>query len=360
MKKILFYFVVANFLQACASVTTTTSISTNDKLSTLKRDSDIKVIGPQVVTKPMLANLDVNMERKKTIFNTTISLGVGKEAARKEAEQKAEFRFLEEHLCDFVMDPYLETDISYNEGDAFYRISVVLTGLSVTYKKFTELDSLPKIFTQINNLPSRTLPLMASISSNQKSVSEKYTDWGFIGGAGFGWFSGDQNSNVYAGGGSSTFDYQSKPSAYLGFYRMYPVSNSVSMRPELAFFSRNYSLNRTVDLPNDQFTQRYDYKSLGLDVPVLVDLKLNEQVGLHFGPSLNFLFDESISVSPRLPADILNEVDNFQTRLAINAGININFPRYFVGARFFKQSFSFGEYDDRLMSGLGVHIGFKL
>lgn len=357
MKKLLYFFALAHFIQSCAPVASTISVSTKDKLSTLKRDSDIKVTGPQVVTKPILANLDVNMERKKTIFNTTIALSAGKEAARKEAEQKAEFRFLEEHQCDFVMDPYLETDISYNEGDAFYRISVALTGLSVTYKKFTELDSLPKIFTQMNNLPSRTLPLIASISSNQKSVTEKYTDWGFIAGAGLGWFSGNQNANIFFEG-TSNFNYYNQASAYLGFYRMYPVNNSVSVRSELAFFSRNYSLERTVSVLANQFTQKYDYKSLGFDVPVLLDLKLNDQISLHFGPSVNLLFDETISVSPNAPRDILPELDGFQARFALNAGINVDFQRYFVGARFFKQYL--GENQDRLMSGLGVHLGFKL
>ncbi|MFM8513608.1 MAG: hypothetical protein ACKOBI_07705, partial [Bacteroidota bacterium] len=126
MKKILFFYGLMYLIQSCAPVATT-SISSKDRLSTLKRDSDIKVTGPQVVTKPMLANLDVDMERKKSTFSTTISLGVGKEAARKEAEQKAEFRFLEEHQCDFVMDPYFDTDISYTDGDGFYRISVAMT-----------------------------------------------------------------------------------------------------------------------------------------------------------------------------------------------------------------------------------------
>jgi hypothetical protein len=357
MKKILIYLILAHFLQSCAPVTTTVSISSKDRLSTLRRDSDIKVTGPQVVTKPILANLDVGMERKKTIFNITISLGVGKENARKEAEQKAEFRFLEEHQCDFVMDPYFDTDISYSEGDAFYRISVVLTGLSVTYKKFTELDSLPKIFTQLNNLPSRTLPLIASISSNQKSVTERYRDWGFIAGVGLGWFSGNQNLLVYPTG-TSNFTYYNKASAFLGFYRMYPINNTVSVKSELAFFSRNFSIERAVSGNTFQSTATYNYSSLGFDVPVLLDLKLNEQFSVHFGPSANLLFDESISVSPNIPSDILNEVDGIQARLALNAGFNVNFPRYYIGTRFFKQSL--GLEQDRLMSGLGVHIGFKL
>jgi len=355
MKKILFFYGLMYLIQSCAPVATT-SISSKDRLSTLKRDSDIKVTGPQVVTKPMLANLDVDMERKKSTFSTTISLGVGKEAARKEAEQKAEFRFLEEHQCDFVMDPYFDTDISYTDGDGFYRISVAMTGLSVSYKKFSELDSLPKIFTQLNYLPSRSLPLITSFSSNQKSVTEKYTEWGFIAGAGLGWFSGNESLNL-ASVGVTSFTYNNKASAYLGFYRMYPINNSVSVRSEIAFFSRNYSLERTVTGAGPQETFKFDYSSLGLDVPALLDLKLNEQFSLHIGPSLNLLFDESISVSPNLPTSILTEESDIQTRLALNAGINVNLNRYYVGARFFNQ-FLGGE--DRRMSGAGLHIGFRL
>jgi hypothetical protein len=355
MKKLLPFFVLMHFIQSCTPVATL-SISSKDRLSTLKRESDIKVSGPQVVTKPMLADLDVDMERKKTTFSTTIAFGVGKEEARKEAEQKAEFRFLEEHQCDFVMDPYFDTDISYSDGDGFYRIAVAMTGLSVTYKKFTALDSLPKIFTQINNLPTRTLPIIASFTSNQKSVTEKEINWGFIAGAGIGWFSGDENLNN-ASVGVTSYSYNYKPSAYLGFYRMYPINNAVSLRSELGFFSRNYSLERTVTGAGPQKTLRFDYSSLGLDFPVLLDLKVSDQVNLHFGPSLNLLFDESISVSPNEFSGILTEESDLQTRLALNAGLNVNLNKYFVGTRFFNQFFGG---NDRRMSGVGLHIGFRL
>jgi len=356
MKKLFLFLILAIALSSCSEVVTN-AITFKDKSSTLRRDADIRVNGPQVITKPMLANLDVNMERKKTVFNTTANVVEGKVNAKKEAEQKAEFRFLEEHQCDFVMDPYFETEINYNEGDIFYRISVTLSGLPVTYKKFTELDSLPKVFFQTDRLPSRTLPLVAAFSANQKNVSENEVNWGFIGSAGLNWFSGDESELKKSI--NQDFKYQSKLGASVGLYRIFPLANRVDLRTEISLFSRNYSLDR-IETPStgQQTVFSYAYNSVGFDIPVLLDLKLSDQVVLHLGPSVNLLVDESISMTPdNSTRDILIEEDGVLGRIAFNAGINFNLPRYYVGARYHNQ---FLGSTDRFLGGVGLYFGYRL
>lgn len=353
MKKFILFCLIIPIVQSCSPVSTI-SISSKDKFSTLRRDSDIKVNGPQVVTKPLLANLEIDMERKKTTLSTTISYSLSKEFARKEAEQKAEFLFIDEHQCDFVLDPYFDTEISHSQGDGFYRINVVITGLSVTYKKFSEIDSLPKIFTQLNNLPSRSLPLITSFTSQQKNFSENENEKGFVIGAGLGWFSGNE-SLIYTANSNTNFVYFNKATAYFAFYRVFPINNGLSCRSELGLFSRNYAIETMV--MNGGPKVKYDVNSLGIDFPILLDLRINNKFNLHLGPSINLLLDESINRTPNLNTNILSQYNNPQTRLALNAGFNLDLEKYYIGTRFFSQIL--GE-QDRLMSGLGFHIGFKI
>lgn len=349
---------IALLSQSCATISTTFKHT----FSTLRRPSDIVVSAPQVVTKPILANLDIDMEKKKTSFNTTIPISESREFARKEAEQKAEFRFLEEHQCDFVLDPYLETEISYVEGDEYYRVSVKVTGLPVSYKKFTELDSLPRIFVDMSKLPGRNIPLIASLSSKRTSSSD-HTEFGVMGGMNFSWFSGDETLNSYLGA-ANTFSMNSKIGGSLGFYGLFRSSSAIGLRTECQLFFRNYDLKRSYSLNNggNPLTRldQFEYRSTGVDLPVLLDISLSDQLSIHAGPSLSIIVDESIKKLPNdsFTQDILSESNSLKLNPAINIGMNYNLDRYYIGARYYSQ-LPVDSRKDRVLSGLGLHMGIR-
>jgi len=356
MKKFPYLLVfLALLTQSCATIIT--AFKTTH--STLKRPSDVVVAGPHVVTKPILANLDINMERKTSTFSTTVLIIEGRERARKEAEQKAEFRFLEEHQCDFVLDPYLETEISYKEGDEFFRINVKITGLPVVYKKFTELDSLPRIFTELGNLPDRKLPFMSSLSS-KKISSTDYSEFGVIGGLNLNWFNGDESLNVYPNV-LNTFSQESKIGGSLGIYGLYRPSSSIGLRSELQVFFRNYNLSRSYTINNvDSRRDEFEYRSSGIDFPVMIDVLFSDNFSVHAGPSLSMVFDESIKKLPNdaFTAGTLIESSELKFIPAINIGLNYDLDRFFVGARYYNQ-LPVNHSKDRILSGMGVHLGVK-
>jgi hypothetical protein len=299
------------------------------------------------------------MEKKKTSFNTTIPISESRESARKEAEQKAEFRFLEEHQCDFVLDPYLETEISYVEGDEYFRISVKVSGLPVSYKKFTELDSLPRIFVDMSKLPGRNIPLIASLSSKRTSSSD-HTEFGVMGGLNFSWFSGDETLNFYPGA-TNTFSMNSKIGGSLGFYGLFRSSSAIGLRTECQLFFRNYDLIRSYSLnPNLARRDEFEYRSTGVDLPIMLDISLSDQLSIHAGPSLSLIVDESIKKLPEdsFTQNVLSESTSLKLNPAINIGMNYNLDRYYIGARYYSQ-LPVDSRKDRVLSGLGLHMGIR-
>ena len=98
-----------------------------------------------LVMRPLLADLDVNIERKIVSYSGPLNLDMS------DLKNNAMQLFLETYKCDYVVDPIFTTT-STLENKKLSQIEIKLTGLSATYKKIYQVDSLPKSITQYANL----------------------------------------------------------------------------------------------------------------------------------------------------------------------------------------------------------------
>ena len=98
-----------------------------------------------LVMRPLLADLDVNIERKIVSYSGPLNLDMS------DLKNNAMQLFLETYKCDYVVDPIFTTT-STLENKKLSQIEIKLTGLSASYKKIYQVDSLPKSITQYANL----------------------------------------------------------------------------------------------------------------------------------------------------------------------------------------------------------------
>ena len=98
-----------------------------------------------LVMRPLLADLDVNIERKVVTYVGPINLDMS------DLKNNAMQLFLETYKCDYVVDPIFTTT-STLENKKLSQIEIKLTGLSASYKKIYQVDSLPKSVSQYANL----------------------------------------------------------------------------------------------------------------------------------------------------------------------------------------------------------------
>ncbi|MCE2741961.1 MAG: hypothetical protein LW701_00060 [Fluviicola sp.] len=98
-----------------------------------------------VVMRPLMADLDVNIERKSVTYSAPINLEMT------DLKNNAMQLFLETYKCDYVVDPIFTTTTT-EENKRLSQIEIKLTGLTATYKKIYQVDSLPKSISQYANL----------------------------------------------------------------------------------------------------------------------------------------------------------------------------------------------------------------
>jgi hypothetical protein len=98
-----------------------------------------------LVMRPLLVDLDVNIERKVVTYIGLINLD------KSDLKNNAMQLFLETYKCDYVVDPIFTTTTTF-ENKKLNQIEIKLTGLSATFKKIYQVDSLPKSVTQYANL----------------------------------------------------------------------------------------------------------------------------------------------------------------------------------------------------------------
>lgn len=176
-----------------------------------------------VLMRPVLADVTISEKREVFVYTTTsedmstaLYLGGSKkngddifvssrEIMRKEAEHRAQFAFLEEYKCDFLIDPIYLFSLENSSEDNTVKIKVQVSAYTAKYKSFTQPDSLPKSVIQANSLVNRELPLLTNTNSY---IDRTFRAWAFTLGPDGAMTFGDWADNTpYGYGGSAMLSY---------------------------------------------------------------------------------------------------------------------------------------------------------
>ncbi len=218
MLKLILITIAATMLGSC--VTNSSTRSTQRKMT---RQATANATNLGVLMRPVLADVTIGEKREVLVYTTTsedmstaLYLGGGKkrgedifvssrELMKKEAENRAQFAFLEEYKCDFLIDPIYLFSLENSSEDNTVKIKVQVAAFTAKYKSFTQPDSLPKSVIQANALLDRELPMVTNTNSY---IDRTFRSWGFTLGADGVLPFGDWAENTpYGYGGSAMLTY---------------------------------------------------------------------------------------------------------------------------------------------------------
>lgn len=218
MRKITLFTLAAAMLASCATNTSTRSTQRKMTRQATGNSSNLDVL-----MRPVLADVTIGEKREVFVYTTTsedmstaLYLGGSKkngddifvssrEVMKKEAENRAQFAFLEEYKCDFLIDPIYMFSLENSSEDNTVKIKVQVAAYTAKYKSFTQPDSLPKSVIQANALVDRELPMLTNTNSY---VDRTFHAWAFTVGADGAMPFGTWAENTpYAYGGSAMLTY---------------------------------------------------------------------------------------------------------------------------------------------------------
>ncbi len=218
MRKLILFSLAAAMLGSCATNTSTRSTQRKMTRPATGTSSNLDVL-----MRPVLADVTISEKREVFVYTTSsedmstaLYLGGGKkkgeelfvssrEVMKKEAENRAQFAFLEEYKCDFLIDPIYLFQLENSSEDNTVKIKVQVAAYTAKYKSFTQPDSLPKSVIQANSLVDRELPLVTNTNSY---IDRTFRAWAFTIGAEGAKTFGDWATNTpYGYGGSVMLSY---------------------------------------------------------------------------------------------------------------------------------------------------------
>ena len=244
-----------------------------------------------LVNKPILADLTVSMTRQSIIFTTTnlelnnssmdiqsagtTNMVQGGELnyLKGEAKKRAQFQFMKDLACDYLVDPIYTVDVQSQSNSQVVNFQVELSAFPAKYSKFSQPDSLPKSVMQISSIDNRGLPLYISSKKVEKTASAKE-----LGGIlGFG-LSKELNP-------SSTDE--SLMSWNFGLYKSFRVSKPIGFRGELRIVGfggkgvERYTNYNNWPYTTDYYDVKRKYTSFVVPLMLSVNLKkINLLVGV--------------------------------------------------------------------------------
>ncbi|MBW8241434.1 PorT family protein [Muricauda oceani] len=127
----------------------------------------------------------------------------------------------------------------------------------------------------------------------------------------------------------------SRTSFYLGLLAEAPLSDHVSLQPEVFYSAQGFDITDEPDTPDAQF--QVDY----IQVPVLLKFYIADGLNIHGGPQFGFKVNEELDFDPGedsgdFDSDSINSFD-FQG----TAGVEYKFPSgFFIQGRY---SYGFSE-----------------
>jgi hypothetical protein len=236
-----------------------------------------------LVNKPILADLTVSMTRQSIIFTTTnlelnnssmdiqsagtTNMVQGGELnyLKGEAKKRAQFQFMKDLACDYLVDPIYTVDVQSQSNSQVVNFQVELSAFPAKYSKFSQPDSLPKSVMQISSIDNRGLPLYISSKKVEKTASAK--EFGGI--LGFG-LSKELNP-------SSTDE--SLMSWNFGLYKSFGASKPVGFRGELKVIgfggkgSESYTDYSNWPYTTNNYEVKTNYTSIAIPLMLSVNLK---------------------------------------------------------------------------------------
>jgi hypothetical protein len=284
----------------CAALISSCSVSTKikTKQNRMNRQAEANAMTTRVVSKPILADIKVGESRVQTTLKTSNQeilgvneipkelLGAQAEYIKNEATNRAQFKFMAEQNCDYLVDPIYQYETETVEGSSLISITIEISAYPAYFTKFSQPDSLPKsIFQMYTFNGGRELPLITNAISKQKEKLKR--EFGFISNCGI--------SNIPLSSSGASLDYnKSGLAAYLGFYSIVPIAGKVGFRSEFSLGTRGYKTDAIEYFneiyPNYNYTGSgfFKYRYTELAIPTLININFTDNVRLYGGLTFNY------------------------------------------------------------------------
>lgn len=347
MKKELLFVVITSLMFGACTVTS--KLKTTER--NLNRQAEANANTPPVINKPILADLDISMTRATVEYKTTnVDMGVstietkgkktsaittGLSSLKNEAKNRAQFFFMSEHNCDFLIDPIYTVQVESVSESNVVNFTVTISAFPARYKKFSQPDSLPKSIYQASQVGSRSLPLY--ISSQTKESTKKVREYGVVGGFGF--------SNVLFPGNTDN----KKLAFNAGLYSA--PATGFGLRFEFRFSNMGYLTTETNYDPTtgNNISQEAKYRFTSLMFPILLNANIKK-------------FNLIGGISPTFHISGAKTIGSTKTTVNYNDGVDLAFA---IGIAY--------KINDDLMIGLrhdrfggltfqntGLNIGYRI
>ena len=379
MKKLIILSLVVGTISSC----TVTSSSYKTSQRRLNRQPEANAASTQLVNKPILADLEVGSKRETStlkttnleINSTTITDGSNKksnsgmfvsagEGMKNEAKYRAQFKFMDDLKCDYIVDPIYKIETEATSGSSVVNISVEVSGYPAFYKKFSQPDSLPKSVFQMGGLNSREIPLLTSGSSMTKSAAVS---------------SPKEKGLLILLGSTKTPDISDSKlglAGKFGLYKNFPIKGGFSFRTEylLAYSSQRYSTIGYQQIFDPIFGSFYSGETkidwtnsqITFEIPLLLNLDIKSKLRLNFGYSLNYAFTNNAKLKETgTLVNIFGQTINYSEETTID-GDGGFYSGVVIGAQYLaSEKFSIGIRrqgggGDFPLSATFLTMGFKL
>lgn len=123
---------IAGFLLALSSSCRTQSRVIGERN---QKSPEINVNTPDVLIKPMVADLDISQEKKTSTYTADLNLNAS------EIKENAQAKFMDEHSCDIIINPVYKK-ITSMENSNVSKIEYEVSGFPATIKKIEQNETL--------------------------------------------------------------------------------------------------------------------------------------------------------------------------------------------------------------------------
>lgn len=293
MKKLILLMVAGSFLSSCA---VTSSMKTSQRK--LSRQAEANANSAKVVNKPILADLEVALKRETTIFKTTNKdiagtmllntggsssqkgniLATASEGMKNEAKNRAQFQFMGDHKCDYLVDPIYKIETESTSETNIVNITVEVSAFPASYKRFSQPDSLPKSVFQMDQVDGREIALSTYASDLNKTDKQK--NKGFIFGFGLSKWAESEFGKIEDS--KSAFAFTG------GYFLNVPLSSKLGLRSEYNTTIKNSKTESVSEGINYTVTSSFKSTNLALQLPLMLQLNPSSNFGLYIGPAINY------------------------------------------------------------------------
>lgn len=331
-----------------------------------------------VINKPILADLEVLQLRLTAVYKTTnedISSSMvissssesnskrkkflvsATESMKNEAVNRAQFYFMEQNKCDYLVDPIYKVETETESGSSIVNITVTVSAFPASFKKFVQPDSLPKSVFQLRELNTRELPLMTN--SIKSEVQKMKSESGVVGIPSLGAYTDDVNY-LYSDLSEDSTALKKGFNFCGGFYHVFPLGSKLGLRLEgLVGYRRfkseyNYTFGST--------TNRVRQNSfVNLEVPLFFDLKLADafhiNVGYSIGVALSAKYKETEVVT-----DVTGSVlSSYEINKSYSTSDVSGLQSYFILGAQYELDSGLGlgvRYTTGLWNSIGLTVGY--